>query len=765
MSLSVLDISFDSEDSFVQSEKWDTNVATQDDLLNISFSSDGSVEFIEEISKINNEYAKCRGDLTYNRYDICHNIESHYFSFISISESQLVNEQVYRIVNHQLKFNGSYRSLEHMSTVVNETPNAAIQTPCTTYKIKQLMVPVFKSETHINCHKCHIYSACSGSETECDSCKVTIKTSHSEYFTYIPIKQQLERSIKCNANDILEYNSKVLNNNGITDIQNSFAFGCVKKKYSSHILLPLIVNTDGVKVFKYSSYSLWLIQLYQGYLPPNKRYKPENVIIVSVYFGMKKPCMRDFFYPFLRDLREINDENGLVLVHNEKRIQFMPFLFSCCSDLPATTTLLEMNGHSGTYACSKCFHPGKLVKSKTNNSSTIRYVKGDYGIRTHESIVDIYSQLKGNKMSIKGIKGVSCLISAKDFDLSNDISIDHMHCVELGVMKKLLHLWLDTKNHKEPFYIKKKNQILLSTRIVEIKPNNEFIRKPKSISHFGEYKANEFRALMLYFLRFALPGVLDSKYIKHFHLLCTAMYLLLSENISHDSINEAENRLQKFADEFEVLYGENNVTMNLHLIRHLSSTVRQLGPLWSQSAYAFENNNGIVVRGNTCKNNIVHQLTWKYIMKQTINTPSVENNKFAVGKIRTIKLSSSDAQLYVCNGFRLEREQYLKVHNDIILRGSKFTSKMSREISTIDYFVQLKSGTVGSVCYYFSFDSILYACIDVYEIVEKFDHFIQIMPGKQKKLLKIIDFDSKLLYLKYGLREFVTRLANKYEKC
>lgn len=360
------------------------------------------------------------------------------------------------MVGHQLKFNGSYRSLEHMSRLINETPNAAIQSPHTTYRIKKYIPPILNTETYVKCRQCEVYTQCFGSEVECESCQATTKPSQSEYFIYIPIEKQLEHFVKSNMDDILEYNSIVCSKTGITDIQKSLCFENMKKNHPSHISLPLIVNADGAKVFKSTSNSLWLIQLYQGYVPPNKRYKPENVMIVTVYFGEKKPQMNEFFYPFLRDLRKINDENGLVIVHNGKRIPFMPFLFSCCSDLPATAAILQMNGHSGKYACFKCFHPGKLVKSNNGRNAVNRYVKGQYSARTHDSYIDAYSQLKENKSSMNGIKDISCLISSKGFDLSTNICIDHMHCVELGVMKKLLHLWLDTKNHSEPFYIKKK---------------------------------------------------------------------------------------------------------------------------------------------------------------------------------------------------------------------------------------------------------------------------------------------------------------------
>lgn len=276
----------------------------------------------------------------------------------------------------------------------------------------------------------------------------------------------------------------------------------------------------------------------------------------------------------------------------------------------------------------------------------------------------------------------------------------------------------------------------MSSRIVSVTPTNELFRKPKSISLLGEYKANEFRALMLYYLRFALTGLLDSKYIKHFHLLCSAMYMLLSENISNDAIKEAEIRLQTFADDFEELYGENNVTIKLHLIRHLASCVRDLGPLWSQSAYGFENNNGLVVRGNTSKNNIAHQITWKYLAKLTHNKRNEENNKFSIGKQQIIKLSTHDIDLYTTENFQLENRQHLKIITYIILNGVKFTSKMSRTVSTVDYFVQLKNGTIGSVCYYVALDSILYACIDIHDISAKFDHFTQILLSNKKKYAK-----------------------------
>lgn len=219
----------------------------------------------------------------------------------------------------------------------------------------------------------------------------------------------------------------------------------------------------------------------------------------------------------------------------------MPLIISVCSDLPATCSLLKMNGHTGSYACSECLHPGVLVKSNKNNKSVIRYVNGVHANREHADFMIIYDKLKFNKQptknkkkySINGVQSVSCLVAAYEFDFVRSIAIDHMHCSEEGVMKKILHLWLDSKNHGQPYYIKKKNQDILNKRLMNLKTISEFSRKPRAITSFKEFKANELRELMIYYLRFALPGLIETKYIRHFHLFCSAMYMLMMENIPH----------------------------------------------------------------------------------------------------------------------------------------------------------------------------------------------------------------------------------------
>lgn len=90
-----------------------------------------------------------------------------------------------RVIEHHLKFNGSYHSLEQLSSVVNSTPNTAIQLPDTKYRIKKLMKPIFVTEKHTKCKKCMNYI---GNLSERECCEAP-QLDSLEYFIYISIGQ------------------------------------------------------------------------------------------------------------------------------------------------------------------------------------------------------------------------------------------------------------------------------------------------------------------------------------------------------------------------------------------------------------------------------------------------------------------------------------------------------------------------------------------------------------------------------------------------
>lgn len=150
---------------------------------------------------------------------------------------------------------------------------------------------------------------------------------------------------------------------------------------------------------------------------------------------------------------------------------------------------------------------------------------------------------------------------------------------------------------------------------------------------------------------------------------------LSKQNISFEDIETGSQQLNKFVDTFENLYGRGHVTINLHLLRHLPMCVQSLGPLWATSAYVFEANNGVIVKGNTSLRDIVHQLTWKYVMKKTIVKKEQKIPELSFDGKRTITISLAEKELLVEEGLKVNTNEYLNIHRSVTIRGTKYTSE------------------------------------------------------------------------------------------
>lgn len=137
-------------------------------------------------------------------------------------------------------------------------------------------------------------------------------------------------------------------------------------------------------------------------------------------------------------------------------------------------------------------------------------------LRTHKSI--ICTVRKVTNLPIDGIKELSCFIGLSYFDLVHGFSIDYMHCILIGITPYLIGLWMDSKNSKQSFYLDKRKRENLNQRILRIKPTSSITRKPKSLDDRKHFKANEFRSLLLFYLRYSLAGLLNMKYLNHFQL-------------------------------------------------------------------------------------------------------------------------------------------------------------------------------------------------------------------------------------------------------
>ncbi len=96
----------------------------------------------------------------------------------------------------------------------------------------------------------------------------------------------------------------------------------------------------------------------------------------------------------------------------------------------------------------------------------------------------------------------------------------------------------------------------------------------------------------------------------YFPLLVCSMHLLLQKEVTKLMCNAAEEMLHDYYDLVPELYGLSMCTMNMHSLIHLPYFVQLWGPLWTQSAFAFENMNGSLTRLLHSTRKITEQLSF-----------------------------------------------------------------------------------------------------------------------------------------------------------
>ncbi|XP_072143048.1 uncharacterized protein [Dermacentor andersoni] len=196
-------------------------------------------------------------------------------------------------------------------------------------------------------------------------------------------------------------------------------------------------------------------------------------------------------------------------------------------------------------------------------------------------------------MPVNGIKGPSPLMNLNLFNPVLSQAIDYMHCVLLGVTRQLTEFWLDSANSQEPFYIGTPSTIAkLDKRLLSICPPHCFTRLPRSLADRCFWKASEWKNWLLYYSLPTVPGVLPPRFWRHMSMLAEAIFTLLKSEISPTDLQCAGHLLESFVCRAANLYGTRFMTFNVHQLRHLTSSVEHLGPLWANSAFPFETGNG-----------------------------------------------------------------------------------------------------------------------------------------------------------------------------
>lgn len=379
-------------------------------------------------------------------------------------------------------------------------------------------------------------------------------------------------------------------------------------KHPEH--LGVIINTDGISMFKSSRITIWPIYLQLANLPPLLRFRRDNIVTCGLWVGQTKPNMDTLLAPVLQKIDQLNALGMPFQTPQGAEVVVRILLLFGVFDLPAKAQVLSMIQFNGSYGCATCLHPGVWHGAQV-------YPPGkSYPLRTEEGIYKAFREGHQSGKIIEGIKGISPLKSY--VNLVDGVPSDYMHCVLEGVVKWLLKAWTGQKFHDKPFSIRRFLDVL-DQSLLKQRPPHELTRPPRSIKlHLSYWKASEFRSWLLFYSLPLLLHILPPLYFHHFSLLVCSIHLLLQTRASVVQTHAAEEMLQDFCSFLPELYGVSSCTMNAHCLTHLPYFVRKWGPLWTHSAFSFESMNGTLTNMVHSTKKIAEQLSFSLDIKVSL---------------------------------------------------------------------------------------------------------------------------------------------------
>lgn len=258
--------------------------------------------------------------------------------------------------------------------------------------------------------------------------------------------------------------------------------------------------------------------------------------------------------------------NGLCL--NGKIYNFVISQLIC--DAPAKAFMLNVKSFNAYHSCNYCIEEGTFINDRMSFLGVSSPLRTDDSFRSKED--EDYH------------KGSSPL-EGFPINIVLTVVLDYMHCVCLGVMKRLLTFWVKAK---KPIRFKSPEIVSdISSQLIDImKPYfpSEFNRLPRSLEELEFSKATEFRTFLLYTSLIVLKERLAKPFFQDFMLFHCAIKILISNDlyITHNTI--AKNLLISFVSQYPTIYGYEYVTYNVHGLIHLADFALQHGPLDKFSA-------------------------------------------------------------------------------------------------------------------------------------------------------------------------------------
>lgn len=578
---------------------------------------------------------------------------------------------------------------------------------------------------------------------------------------YLNVKIQLQVILNRQFDTILQYQQKLRsdlksklgqdmlsNLPGHKECLNMSNGHCDCNEVCKFLTIHFILSSDGTNLYHFKNLSFWPIYLMIVDLPLHIRQKSENIIIYALSKG--KPNWKYCF----RKLKEIlNAQYTLTLMpkiidknvtqctsHNPKlTIHVRNEVICVICDLPALCSITNCTQFNGKFGCPKCTHPGKSSNSRTIYPFVSSERKRQSLLRTDcDHLLNVTAaQISGSR--VFGVKGESFLKHI--ISIPSGIVIDPMHCLFEGVTKQYLKLFFDQSNRYFPMYMGRPNALhLLSHHLSRILVPHDFPKFPDFIKHFeasttanrssiqastGFLKAHDLKNLLLYPLFLIMCDVIPITYVLHFGLLVYSIRTSFSSNLNAEKIGIISMCLTFFQKLLSKLnYPDHFYTINLHLLTHFADQLKQYGPAYTVSMFAFESENKLIK--HFCHGTVAHdsQMVRAILLKNVLLNflcSALHLSKFSCFKEIVSSFMHCGINPIGCDISTLD-DYRVKV-NGIVFHSKIYPKKKS----SVSYLFANKNDQYGEIIAFINNEGSIYVHAKLYECHSLLDFITQQM--------------------------------------
>ncbi|XP_073721364.1 uncharacterized protein [Misgurnus anguillicaudatus] len=316
--------------------------------------------------------------------------------------------------------------------------------PATKYLFKKLF-KTGKYDFNLYCPKC----CCVLENNACTTCHQVFEKNelmkNGNFFFTLPLIDQLKHVLETlNLGESLNYRkNRPTNPDTISDIMDGKLYEqmCKDSNLKNDYSFSLTFNSDGVPIFKSSTFSIWPLLCYINELP--SKIRKNNIFLAGLWFGARKPTVSTFFGPFANQMKTLGSV-GFEWCLKGEIIKSYVYAIICSCDSVARAMLQNVKQFNGKFGCNWCLHPGERVEKGRGYAQVYPYLE-DVRERCHTNMIEWQRNVGVGETF--GVKGPTSLMSLPYFDIVSGFVVD------LGVMRQLSILWFDSSYHREPWAV------------------------------------------------------------------------------------------------------------------------------------------------------------------------------------------------------------------------------------------------------------------------------------------------------------------------